>query len=42
MNAKCLSCAKGVNCINGRWCTVKKMYVQYFDKPICNDIIPKT
>ncbi len=37
MNARCKSCESGTNCINGRWCTVLKKYVEYSNKAECDN-----
>lgn len=33
----CKTCASVRNCINGRWCTVKRKYVEYNTIRECNE-----
>lgn len=35
MNATCESCKHIRNCINGRFCTLVRRYVEYRDFPVC-------
>nr|DAL31574.1 MAG TPA_asm: hypothetical protein [Caudoviricetes sp.] len=34
---KCATCSSGRTCINGRFCLKMKKYVEYTDKPVCNN-----
>lgn len=33
---KCDACSKVRHCINGRWCTVKNIYVEYLNHIDCD------
>lgn len=37
MNIKCKSCSHARNCINGKWCELKKKYVEHIDKLLCDE-----
>lgn len=37
MHIDCKSCDKSMNCINGKYCTVKKKYVEHIKKKLCNE-----
>lgn len=34
---KCVICSKGRACVNGRFCLEFNKYVEYTDKPVCNN-----
>lgn len=38
MNIICNKCAKGRNCVNGRFCTVMGMYVEHREEPPCESM----
>lgn len=34
---KCVICDNSRTCINGKFCLVLKRYVEYTNKPVCNN-----
>lgn len=38
MNIICNKCAKGRNCVNGRFCTVMGVYVEHHEEPPCESM----